>query len=149
MIIDKLMSPAIGVALSGFTVSTQTVGTVLDLGADRNQGLIVNGYGPGWVVTIKDATSGGAATLTLSLITSAASNLGTPTTLWTGTALALATLADDGTQFFVGVPDSDDWLRYAAFRATVGTAVYTAGTISIEYVADARRWRAYPAETGR
>ncbi len=147
MFIDKLMSPAIDVALSTFTVSSnQLVGVSLDLGELRNQGLIASTYGPGWVVTIKGATSEGAATIALRLVTSAAANLGTPTVLWSGTAIALATIAGKGTQFFIPVPESDAWLRYAGFQATVAVDTYDTGDISIEYVADSRKWRAYPAQ---
>lgn len=147
MFIDKLMSPAIDVALSTFTVSSnQLVGVSLDLGELRNQGLIAATYGPGWVVTAKGATSEGASTGTLSLVTSAAANLGTPTVLWTGPTWALADIAGKGKQLFIPVPEGDNWLRYAGFQITVGTAVYTGGDLSIEYVADSRKWRAYPAQ---
>ena len=47
------------------------------------------------------------------------------------------------------MPNSDSYERYLAIQATVGTAVFTGGTVEVEYVADYRQWRAYPAEAGR
>lgn len=148
MIIDKLMSTNDGVALSGLSVGNNTLKT-LDLGAARNNGLFVNSNRPGWVVTIKGGTSEGAATIALAVLTDDNSSLSSPTTLYTSATLALATVAGTGTQFFIPVPASDSWERYCGLRAIVGTAVFTGGTIEVEYVADARNWRAYPAETGR
>jgi hypothetical protein len=150
MLIDQLLSPAIKAALSGFTVSTQTVGgaaKVMDFGAARNNGLMAKPYGPGWDINFRGGTSGGAATATLLLVTDDNSALGSATTLYTSPTYTLAqTVKGD---LFVPVPDTDLWERYVAWRITVGTAVFTGGTLSIEYVADRRAWRGYPARGNR
>ncbi len=147
MIIDKLLSPAIGKALTSFTVSTQVIGSVMDFSDARNLGLLATPYGPGWDINVRDATSEAAATLGLQLVTDDNSSLSTPTVIWTQTGIALASL----TKFdlFLPIPSSDLWERYVAFRAIVGTAVYTGGTISIEYTANNRNWRGYPAQGNR
>lgn len=154
MIIDKLLSPAIRLALSTLTVSTQTLvppgsgqSGVIDLQAARNNGLLGKPYGPGWDINVRGATSGGAATLNLQLITSAAANLSSPVTLFSTGVQALAAL--NKYDNFLTLPDSDAYLRYIAWQAVVGTAVFTGGTLSIEFTSDMRRWRAYPSQGNR
>lgn len=154
MIIDKLLSPAIRLALSTLTVSTQTLvppgsgqSGVMDLQSARSNGLLAKPYGPGWDVNVRGATSGGAATLALNLITSAAPNLSSPVTLFSIPAQALAAL--NKFDQFVPLPDSDAYLRYIAWQAVVGTAVFTGGTLSIEFVSDMRRYRGYPSQGNR
>lgn len=147
MIIDKLLSPAIQLSLDDLTVSTQTLGEVMDFGVARNNGLLAKTYGPAWDINVRGATSGGAATLALALVTDDNAALSSATTLFSISAVALASLVKYDA--LVSVPDSDSWERYVAWRATVGTAVFTGGIISIEYVTDARRWRAYPAQGNR
>jgi len=154
MIIDKLMSPAIRLPLSGLTISTQTLvppgdgqAGVIDLGVARNIGMMSKSNGPAWEINVRGATSAGAATMALQLITSASSGLGSPTTLFTTGVTTLANLVKFD-QFFI-VPDSDAVLRYIAWQAIVATAVFTGGTVSVEYVADMRRYRAYTAQGNR
>jgi len=150
MIIDQLMSPAIKAALSAFTVSTQTVGgaaKVLDLGVARNNGLLANPYGPGWDINFRGGTSGGAATAQLLLVTDDNAALSSATTLYTSPVYTLANTVK--TDLFVPVPETDLWERYMAWRIIVGTAVFTGGTLSIEYVANVRKWRGYPAQGNR
>lgn len=150
MIIDKLMSPAVNGLLTQFGTGARTlIGTAIDLKVPANQGLIATTYGPGFVITLDKATSGGSATLTLDLVTSDVAALTSPEVLWTGAAIALAAMVGAGTQLFLPVPDSNAYKRYIGFRGQAGTAAFTAGEISIEYVANNRNWRAYPAVTGR
>lgn len=144
MFIDKLLSPAIKLPLQGLTVSTQILGTVMDFGVARANGLLATPYGPGWDINIRGATSGGAATLNLMLITSAAANMSSPTTLFSTGVQVLAALTKS--DLFVPVPDSELYLRYVAWQATVGGAVFTGGTLSVEFAANARRFRAYQAQ---
>lgn len=144
MIIDKLLSPAILLPLSSLTVSTQVIGSVMDWGQARNNGLLATPYGPGFDINVRNATSGGAATLTLQLVTDNNVSLSSPTVLFTTSALALAAL--NAYDSFVSLPETDSWERYVAWRAIVGTAVFTGGTLSIEFVANKRAWRAYPAQ---
>ncbi len=150
MIIDQLMSPAIKTALSTYTVSTQIVGgatKVFDLGVARNIGLLSTPYGPGWEINARGATSGGAATAQLQLVTDDAPALPSPTILFTSTAYTLAQMVK--MDLFVPVPESNLWERYLAWRIIVGTAVFTGGTLSVEYVANMRNWRGYPAQGNR
>jgi hypothetical protein len=148
MIVDKLLSPSIKQPLNvGLPVGTTTLGQVMDWGAARNQGLLAKPYGPGWDINIRNATSGGAATATLLLVTDDNAALSSPTTLFTSPTYTLSQLAK--MDLFVPVPETDLWERYVAWRITVGTAVFTGGTISLEYVADVRKWRGYPAQGNR
>ena len=153
MIIDKLMSPAIKTLLSTYTVSTQTVGGaagVMDTGPTglgRNHGLAVKPYGPAWRLAGRGATSGGAATATLLLVTDDNAALSSPTTLWTSPTYTLAQMVKMDN--LLQLPDTDAYERYIAWRITVGTAVFTGGSLSIEFVGDVRRWRAYPAQGNR
>jgi len=145
MIIDKLLSPAIGKALSTFTVTTQVIGEIMDWGADRNQGLLAKPYGPGYSLLALGADSAAdTATLNLQLVTDSDSTLGSAVVLWSSGVKTVANLAEY--MEFVPIPDTDLWERYVAWRAVVGTQVFTAGTLSIEYVGDKRRWRGYPAQ---
>jgi hypothetical protein len=116
----------------------------MDWGAARNHGLLSKPYGPAWDINVRGATSGGAATLSLILVTDDNAALSSPTTLFTVPATALASLVKFDQ--LVPLPETDLYERYVAWRAVVGTAIFTGGTISINYVADARRWRAYPAQ---
>lgn len=145
MIIDKLLSPSIKQPLAtALPVGTTLLGSVMDWGAARNHGLAAKPYGPAWDVNVRGATSGGAATLSLVLVTDDNVALSSPTTLFTIPATALASLVKFDQ--LVQLPDTDLFERYVAWRAVVGTAIFTGGTLSIEYVADSRRWRAYPAQ---
>jgi hypothetical protein len=153
MIIDKILSPAIKTALSGYTVSTQTVGGAAGVqdtgptGLGRNHGLAAKPYGPGWRLAGRGATSGGAATATFTLVTDDNAALSSPTVLYTSPVFTLANMVK--MDLFVPLPDTDAYERYIAWRIAVGTAVFTGGTLSVEYVADMRRWRAYPAQGNR
>lgn len=150
MIIDKLLSPVIRAPLSAFTVSTQIVGgaaNVYDMGSAKNQGLLSTPYGPGFVLNARGATSGGAATAILQLVTDDNAALGSPTILFASATYTLAQMVK--MDLFVPVPSTDLWERYLAWRIVVGTAVFTGGTLSVEYVANHREWRGYPAQGNR
>lgn len=154
MIIDKLLSPAIRLPLSGLAVATATLtppgsgqSGVMDFGVARNNGLVSNPYGPAWDINVRGATSGGAATLTLNLITSALPNLSSPVTLFTTGVQALAALNKFDREAIL--PDTDTWLRYVAWQVVVGTAVFTGGTLSVEFVEQTRKYRAYPSQGNR
>lgn len=154
MIVDKLLSPAIKLALSTLTVSTQTLippgngqSGVMDLGAARNIGLLSTPYGPGWDINVRGATSGGAATLSLILVTDDNAALSSPTTIYTVPVTALGSL--NKFDLFVPIPDSNLFERFIAWRAIVGGAVFTGGTLSVEFAANVRNYRAYPAQGNR
>lgn len=145
MMIDRLMSPAIGKTLVGLTVSDQVLGS-LDMGEPRNHGALFTPQRPGFVVTIKGATSGGAATAVIKLKTDDNAAMTSAATIYTSPTFALADLAGDGSQFFIEMPDTDLYEQFLAATIVVGGAVFTAGTVSVEYAAGNRNWRAYPSE---
>lgn len=147
MIIDRLLSPSIDLQLSTLAVATATLGTVMDWGTARNQGLLTGIPGPGFEINVRGATSGGAATATLFLVTDDNAALSSPTTLWTSPVIALASLVKYDN--FVPLPETDTWERYVAWRITVGTAVFTGGVLNLEYTNQPRKWRAYPAQGNR
>lgn len=145
MIVDKHLSPATPVLLSTLTVSTQLLGTVLDFGGIRDQGLLATPYGPGWQIGVKGGTSGGAATLAVSLVTDDNASFSTPTVLYTGPTWALADTAGAGKLIWLPLPDVTNYERFIAFRAIVGTATFTGGEINVEFVANKRRYKGYPS----
>lgn len=143
MRIDKLLSPLIKVALSSVASSLTKIGETIDLGANRNNGVFPTANVAGWVVTLNGGASGGAATLTLEIVTSANADLSSPTVLATKTAIGLADTVKN--QFFIPVPQTNDWKRYLGVRAAYGTAAFTGGTVSVEFTDHYRNYRAYPA----
>lgn len=151
MIIDQTLSPAIKTLLSAYAVSTQIVGgasKVFDFGVARNNGLVGKSFsGHGWEINGRGATSGGAATATLTLVTDDNAALSSPTVLYTSPTFTLAQMVK--MDLFVPMPDTDLFERYVAWRIAVATAVFTGGTLSVEYVADKRSWRGYPSTTNR
>ena len=154
MIIDKLLSPAIRLPLSGLAVATVILtppgsgqSGIMDFGVARNNGLVTSPYGPAWDINVRGATSGGAATMNLNLLTSANANMSSPVTLFTTGVQALAALNKFDRE--VIVPDSDAWLRYVAWQIVVGGAVFTGGNLSIEFTEQTRKYRAYPSQGNR
>jgi hypothetical protein len=103
--------------------------------------------GHGWEINVRGATSAGAATANLLLVTDDNAALSSATTLWSSGVTTLANLVKY--DMFVPTPDTNLWERYVGWRIVVGTAVFTGGTISIEYTANFRNWRAYPAQGNR
>lgn len=134
-------------------VATTALNNVIDsgpLGGQNTQAPVVNagrdfgmGY-PTWlyVLVITAPTSGGAATIDLQLVSSAAAALTTPNLMLdiTGGALAYnSTKLAAGSAFRVALPragpyvatiNPNGWLRYIGINAIIGTAALTGGTIS-------------------
>lgn len=81
------------------------------------------------------ATSGGAATMTVQLITSAAANLSSPTVLCSTAAIAVTSMVS-GYQFRFGSIPPGITQRYLGIQFIVGTAVFTAGTLTAGLVLD-------------
>lgn len=73
-------------------------------------------------------TSGGAATIQGQLISSANSNLSSPTVLASGPVLALAAAVAGAELLDVPVPDIAQ--RYLGFQYVIGTATTTGGTVT-------------------
>ena len=89
-------------------------------------------------------TAAGAATLTLTVVVSAADTLPTPTTLGTGGTIAVASLVAGYTfvirvnpqLFYSSTTNSSLGLRYLGVIYTVATGPMTAGTITADVVID-------------
>lgn len=130
MIIDKENEFSDGQAVTATAISTN----VIDLGlADPGD------IGAGDPVVVEFAVdvlpvSGAATTLVITLETSAAAALTTPTVLYTHPSLLKAALAA-GTKLRFAIPGGKTWLRYFGVRYTVGVGDYTAGSFSC-YVAN-------------
>lgn len=79
-------------------------------------------------------TSGGSTTMTVAIVSSDATNLGTPTTHWTSASIAKATLVA-GYGFTVTLPQGV-YKRYLGVIYTVSTADFTAGNFTAALVLD-------------
>lgn len=101
------------------TTLSQNVNTYRDLGGGRILYLIVD------IVTAVAAT-GGAATVDFALITSAATGLGSATTMFDFTAIAKGSLTA-GTRLIAPLPRSTNWLQYIGLQYTIATNNITAG----------------------
>lgn len=148
MILDKQLMLEDGLAVSGLTVATTPSTNVIDLSINRDIGQS-NDLGL-FIVVGSAFTSGGAATLLWDL-QSSADNSTYYTILQGPTTIALADLT-------AGMVIANLWTtirsptqrrqglaaRYLRLRWTVGTAVYTGGTLSAGLNLDRQDWMAYP-----
>lgn len=108
---------------------------VIDLSLARDIGEGHNLYA---VFTVTEAfTSGGAATLAIDVVVSAATGLTTPTSVGTVSAQALAALTL-GAQFIVPIKPlvGSLGLRYLGAVYTIATATTTAGQMTADIVTD-------------
>lgn len=138
MIADALLSARED--LSKLTNAWATIGEVMDFGVPSDQGEATGTASPGWMVTMTNPTGGAA--VDVQILTSAADNLGTPTTMGT------VTFTNAGGQAFIPVAKGD-WLRYVAIQAKGSSTAFSTGELRVDFMANERNWRAYPAETGR
>lgn len=129
MIADVLNTFADGVALNTGAAGNYLIGDVIDLGVARNIGADSELY---LVVTVDTtATSGGAATLAIDLITDDNAGMASPAVVATVVPVtALASLTAGAILCRLGVPSSDLYERYIGIRQTTGTAAFTAGKIN-------------------
>ncbi|HCR0385266.1 TPA: hypothetical protein OMS42_002013 [Enterobacter kobei] len=88
------------------------------------------------------ATAAGAATVQITLESSAAAGLTSSTVHFTSANYALSDLTAGKTLLAVKLP-SGTYLRYLGVRYTVGTGPLTAGSFSAFLVKDIQAWRAY------
>ena len=147
MIFDALLS--VSEDLTSLGTTAKTIGDPIDLGVDANQGLIATVYGPGWVVHMDGVTSGSTPDLIVSIITSDNEGMSNPTTLFTSVGVPFSAVSGGDFNMFIPVPQTDAWKRYFAFQIRTSASTLTGGEVTVQYAADARMWRAYPAETGR
>jgi hypothetical protein len=141
---DSASSPSVSLAtltaatyLAPNSIDTSPFGAYLseNIAADTQLSANVNTYrelGGGsrmwFVVDVITAVtaSGGAATIDFSLITSATSDLGTPTTIYDFGAISKATLVA-GYRLIAALPRTTTWLKWLGCQYIVATNTITTG----------------------
>lgn len=141
MITDKLATFADGVALNTGGAADYVIGDVIDLGANYQLWDTDELYFVAKVTTA--ATSGGSATLVLSLVTDDNSSLPSPTKVFSTPAIAVATLVANYVLCKVEVPKGVAWERYIGIVQTTGTAAFTAGAIDAFLTSVPSNYRAF------
>lgn len=141
MILDERTEFADATALNTGAAGDYVIGDTIDLGlAGRDIG---NGEDLEFVVQVDTtATSGGSATLAVSLATDDNAALSSPTKIVTSPAVAVASLTAGTTVFRVKVP-AGTYERYIGIVQTTGTAAFTAGKINAFLTPVASNWKAY------
>ncbi len=141
MILDERTEFADATALNTGAAGDYVIGDVVDLGAAGRD--IGNGEELELVVQVDTtATSGGSATLAISLATDDNSSLSSPTKIVTSPAVAVASLTAGTTVFRVRVP-AGTYERYLGIVQTTGTAAFTAGKINAFLTPASANWKAY------
>lgn len=141
MILDKRIEFADAVALNLGVAGSYQVGDVYDLGVARDIG---NGGDIYLIVNVQTtATSGGAATLQMNLITANNASLTSPTILLSSPVFALASLVAGATVWIIRMPvEVVLYQRYIGIQQVTGVAAFTAGKIDAFGVLDASKWKA-------
>lgn len=141
MILDKRIEFADAVALNLGVAGSYQVGDVYDLGVARDIG---NGGDLYLIVNVQTtATSGGAATLQINLITANNASLTSPTILLSSPVFALASLVTGATVWIIRMPvEVVLYQRYIGIQQVTGVAAFTAGKIDAFGVLDASKWKA-------
>lgn len=143
MITDKLATLADAVALNTGAAGNYTIGDVIDLGAAQQ----LNDPEKLFLVIVMDvtATSGGSATAAFALLTDDNAAMSSPTVIWQGNAIAVASLVAGYRYAVVPIPRGANFERYIGLRQVTGTAAFTAGAVNAFLTHDvpANLWRAY------
>lgn len=143
MITDKLATLADAVALNTGAAGNYTIGDVIDLGAAQQ----LNDPEKLFLVIVMDvtATSGGSATAAFALLTDDNAAMSSPTVVWQGNAVAVASLVAGYRYAVVQIPKGASLERYLGLRQVTGTAAFTAGAVNAFLTHDvpANLWRAY------
>ena len=141
MLLDERTEFLDATALNTGAAGSYLLGDWIDTGIARDIG---NGHDLDFVVQVDTtATSGGAATLQVNLITSANADMSSATNIVSSPAFALAALTAGSTIFRVTVPASANYARYVGVQQVTGTAAFTAGAISAFLTPAAANWRSY------
>ena len=142
MIMDKRIEFADAIALNTGVAGSYLVGDVLDLGLARDVGL---GEYFWLVINVQTtATSGGAATLVVNLVTDSAAALSSPVILVSSASFAVAALIAGVNVLAIRLPaEGVAYKRYIGIQQVTGTAAFTAGKIDAFMVQDYAKWRAY------
>lgn len=145
MLIDKLLTIGLPVALSTAAPATSKLGDEIDLlYTDLDQG---EGHPMYLCVSVAvAATSGGAATLALQLVTASDDALTADVVVLASSAtFALADLTPAGTRLLIlALPKGVSYDRYLGLRQVVGGVAFTGGSLNAFITADPDNWRAYP-----
>lgn len=141
MILDELLEFCDATALNTGAAGDYVIGDVVDLGvAGRDIG---NGEPLEFVVQVDTtATSGGAATLAISLATDDNAAMASPTKIVTVPAVAVASLTAGTTLCRLKLP-AGTYERYIGVVQTTGTAAFTAGKVNAFLTPAAANWKAY------
>lgn len=142
MWIDKQLEFSDSQAVTATAISTNVVD--LNTAFNFNTGVDIGTGEDVYLVLQVDsaATAAGAATVQITLESSAAAGLTSSTVHFTSANYALSDLTAGKTLLSVKLP-SGTYLRYLGVRYTVGTGPLTAGSFSAFLVKDIQAWRAY------
>jgi len=146
MIMDKLSEFCDSTALNTGAAGKYLIGDVINLEAGRDIG---SGQ-TAWLVVQVDTTvtSGGAATLELSLSSDAQAAIavdGTETTHMTVGTFAIAEMTAGSVLAVIAIPrEGKVYEQYIGVVQTTAVAAFTAGAISAFITEDPSVWRAYP-----
>lgn len=142
MYVDKQLEFSDSQAVTATAISTNVAD--LNPAFNYNSGVDI-GTGEDVYLVIQcdtTATAAGAATLQVTLESSAAAGLTSSTIHWTSSTWQLADMTGSKTLASVKLP-SGTYLRYLGVRYTVSTGPLTAGAFSAFLVKDIAAWRAY------
>ncbi|EOV9596795.1 Bbp16 family capsid cement protein [Cronobacter dublinensis] len=142
MYVDKQLEFSDGQAVTATAISTNVVD--LNPAFNYNTGVDIGTGEDVYLVLQVDAaaTAAGAATVQITLESSAAAGLTSSTVHFTSPTYQLADLTANKTLTAVKLP-SGTYLRYLGVRYTVGTGPLTAGSFSAFITKDVSTWRAY------
>lgn len=141
MITDKLATFADGTALNTGAAGDYVIGDVIDLGANYQLWDVDDLY---LVITVDTtATSGGSATLAVSLVTDDNSSLSSPTKVTTSQTIAVANLVAGVVISMRELPKNVAWERYIGIVQTTGTAAFTAGKINAFFTTTPSNYRSF------
>lgn len=148
MLIDDRLELADATALNTGAAGTYNIGDVIDTKSatiDPNTTKDHEGSDLFLVVRVATAaTSGGAATLQVRLVSddTATPSTTTATVHATSAAIAVASLTAGSTVMVTRLP-SGSYERYIGIQQITGTAAFTAGAVDAFLTADPGLWRAY------
>jgi hypothetical protein len=143
MILDERTEFLDATALNLGAPGSFLLGDVIDLTNVRDIGM----GEPLWLIVTVDttATSGGAATLALNLLTDTDPALGSPVVLATSPTFALAALTAGAMIWAVALPiEGNLYERYLGIQQVTGAAAFTAGKINANIVRDVAKRKLYP-----
>lgn len=150
MILDERLEFGDALALNTGAAATYLIGDVVDTEVARDLGL--GGHPIFFVVTVDTAaTSGGAATLVITLASDAQAAVatdGSATAHITSRTWAVASLTAGTVVVAAPLPaETPTYERYLGVLQTTGTAAFTAGKINAFMTLDYAKWKAWADAT--